>query len=180
MPGKFRAGRGSKPRLLPFLDQAKLSAAEDRNLNVSSLLVLLSIYKAFSMLDRKQAAELGPAGLSRSQFNALTVLHRSQRHLSMRELAEMMAIQQTNLSGVIKGLKDTGMVRQQASAEDERARLVSITKKGEEFLSTFLPLHWKNLERLMSQLTVNDRRRLSSLLDKLIHSIANADSKTTI
>ena len=166
----------TKSPLLPFLAQARLSAAEDKSLNPSSLLVLLSIYKAFSMLDRKQAAELEPAGLSRSQFNVLTVLHRTRRPLLMGELAQMMAIQQTNLSGVVKGLRSKGLVRQESGVEDERARLVSITAKGELFLSKFLPLHWKNLERYMSRLTMKDRQKLSGLLEKLIHSIAQTDA----
>ena len=179
MTGKPKSASVETPpasgHVLRLIDQARLSAAESDLLNPSTLLVVLSLYRAYGVLDRKSAEEMAPTKLTRLQWNALAVLYRTRDQTSMGELAEMMAIQQTNLSGIVKGLCKKGVVKQTLSRHDKRSRLVSITKKGAQFFSALLPTHWANLERLMSGLSESDRETLVKLLDQLVSSIKQHD-----
>lgn len=164
-------GRQTGGHVLRLIDQARLSASESGLLNPSTLLVLLSFYRAFSILDRAQAVELAPTHLTRTQWNALSVLYRTRERTLMGELAEMMAIQQTNLSGIAKVLCERGLAKQTLSSKDKRSRLIAITKKGQQFCAALLPAHWANLERLMSGLNELDRLKLVELLEQLATSI---------
>jgi DNA-binding MarR family transcriptional regulator len=160
--------------------QAQLSARESPELNPSSLVVLLGMYRAMAVLDRNQTDELAPSGLNCAQFNVLTVLHRAATPLAMRQLSTMMAVQPTNLSGIVRTLRGRGLVKQVLNEADSRSLLVSITPEGERFLAKVLPVHWSRLEGIMSDLSEKERQTLVALLERLVHSIRVAEqSKTT-
>ena len=151
--------------------QAQLSARESPGLNPSSLVVLLAMYRAMAVLDRNQTDELAPSGLNCAQFNVLTVLHRAATPLAMRQLSTMMAVQPTNLSGIVRTLRGRGLVKQVLNESDSRSLLVSITSEGEQFLAKVLPVHWSRLEGIMSDLSEKERQTLVTLLERLVHSI---------
>ncbi|OVZ59978.1 hypothetical protein CDO44_10460 [Pigmentiphaga sp. NML080357] len=157
--------------------QAELSALEAGNIDPSALLVLLATYRAAAVLDRNQTAELAPTGLNCAQFNVLTVLHRVGQPLAMHQLATMMAVRRTNLSGIVRVLRDKGLVRQELNATDSRSLLVSISPQGEKFLKNILPGHWAYLEEIMSHLDIEDRETLVALLERMVHSIRLVESK---
>jgi DNA-binding MarR family transcriptional regulator len=177
MPGKPSAKKIKAPVSLPvqLRDQAQQSAAEFKNLNPSTLLVLLAMYRTFSVLDRNQTEELATNRLNSSQFNTLTVLYRAKNALTMRQLAEMMAVQPTNLSGIVKALRVRGLVQQQLNTEDTRSLLVSLTAQGEQFLRGFLPGHWQHIESLMGSVSEKSRADLVRLLEELAKSIKLAE-----
>jgi DNA-binding MarR family transcriptional regulator len=156
-------------------DQARHSAAEFKHLKPSTLLVLLATYRAFGVLDRDQTEELTSSGLGNIQFNALVVLHRAMKPLTMSQLGDMMAVQPTNLSGIVKALRMKGFVQQQLNGEDSRSRMVSITEAGEMFLKEFLPNHWRHIEAIMADLSEAERTELVRLLERLVISIKKAD-----
>jgi DNA-binding MarR family transcriptional regulator len=177
MPGKPSAKKTKPTAGLPvqLRDQAQQSAEEFKNLNPSTLLVLLAMYRTFSVLDRNQTDELATNRLNSSQFNTLTVLYRARNALTMRQLAEMMAVQPTNLSGIVKALRIRGLVQQQLNAQDTRSLLVSLTEEGERFLRGFLPGHWRHIESLMAALSEKKRSDLVRLLEELAESIKLAE-----
>jgi DNA-binding MarR family transcriptional regulator len=113
--------------------------------------------------------------LNSAQFNVLTVLHRVAAPLAMRQLSTMMAVQPTNLSGIVRALRGRGFVKQVLNEADSRSLLVSITPEGEEFLADLLPTHWKRLEGVMASLSEDDRQTLVALLERLVHSIRVAE-----
>jgi DNA-binding MarR family transcriptional regulator len=178
MPLKSPSKKVASPARLPvrLRDQAQQSAAESKELRPSTLLVLLAMYRAFGVLDRNQAEELGSSHLSNTQFNALAVLHRAKDPLTMRQLAEMMAVQSTNLSGIVKSLRLRGLVQQQVNGEDTRSLLVSLTKEGGRFMQKFSPTHWKRIENVMAGLAEPDRATLVQLLEILVKSIRAAEA----
>lgn len=173
-PSKKAPAAGRLP--VRLREQAQQSADESKNLRPSTLLVLLAMYRAFGVLDKNQAEELAPSHLSNTQFNALAVLHRAKDPLTMRQLAEMMAVQSTNLSGIVKSLRLRGLVQQQVNGEDTRSLLVSLTKEGGRFMQKFLPTHWKQIENVMAGLGETDRTTLVRLLEVLVESVRAADA----
>ncbi len=165
---------------LPHLiDQVAVSVAIDEALDGSALLVLLAIYRAFAVLDRDQSEEVAGMGLTPLQFNILTTLHRSHQPLTMGALAQMLVVRPTNLSGNINTLAERGLVRRELNISDQRSLLAVITPAGVEFLATHLPNHWRRLERLMDQLSREQRSDLVGLLKLLVQSIGAEQQKST-
>ncbi|KAA8946819.1 MarR family winged helix-turn-helix transcriptional regulator, partial [Mycobacterium sp.] len=139
-----------------------------------SLLTMMMLYRAVAATDRKHAAELSPYKLSLSQFQALSVLHRVRRSVTMGELAELLSIRPANLTGMVDTLAKRSLVRRVLNPRDRRSILVEITPAAEEFLGHFLPYHWDYLKTLTSGLTDDELRQLADLLDRLRASIEAA------
>ena len=157
---------------LPDLrDQVAASVAKDNALDGSALLVVLTVYRAFAVLDRDQAEELAAMGLTPLQFNILTALHRAHLPLTMGALAAMLVVKPTNLSGNISTLATRGLIRRELNVSDQRSLLAVITPTGEAFLAAHLPGHWRRLERLLDQLSRPQRANLVKLLKQLTSSV---------
>ena len=174
-PKNARAGAALP--VLPLSDQVAVSAALDKALDGSALWVLLAVYRTFATLDRDQADEVGPMGLSPLQFNILTTLQRTRQPTTMGALAGMLVVKPNNLSGNINTLAEKGLIRRELNASDQRSLLAVLTPEGETFLKANLPAHWKRLERLMAGLTRQERLHLVTLLTQLTTSIARAQEQ---
>jgi DNA-binding MarR family transcriptional regulator len=157
--------------VLHLSQQVAVSAALDKTLDGSALWVLLAVYRAFSILDRDQAEEVGAMGLSPLQFNILTTLQRTRAPTTMGTLAAMLVVKPNNLSGNISTLAEKGLIRRELNSADQRSLLAVLTPEGEAFLKEHLPAHWLRLERLMGGLTREQRLQMVTLLQKLTTSI---------
>lgn len=159
------------PKLKQLSDQVAASAAHYRTLDGSALWALLTLYRAFAILDRDQALEVSALGLTPLQFNILTTLQRTRQPTTMGALASMLVVKPNNLSGNINTLAEKGLLRRELNAADQRSLLAVLTREGEAFLKKHLPGHWERLERLMSGLTKEQRLQMVSLLNQLTSSI---------
>jgi DNA-binding MarR family transcriptional regulator len=167
---KTKAGIAEAP-LSNLSDQVSVSAALDKALDGSALWVLLSMYRAFAILDRDQADEVAEMGLSPLQFNILMTLQRTGQPTTMGALAAMLVVKPNNLSGNFNALVEKGFVRRDLNASDQRSILATLTDKGREFLAEKVPGHWRRLERLMHGLSREKRLQLVALLKDLVGSI---------
>lgn len=68
--------------------------------------------------------------ISLAQFLTLDSLSSSKRPLRMTELAEVAGLAPTELSRLVTGLEEDGLVKRSSDPEDSRARLVSLTRSG--------------------------------------------------
>src|SRR3954452_9758476 len=118
------------------------------------LALMLTLYRAMTAFDRAEAAELAPHGLTVSQLNLLTVLHRADRPLTMGELGHAVSVRPANLTR-------RALVERQINPFDRRSYLIIKTPAGEDFLTGFLPEHWQRLDRLMGGLDRNERAVLT-------------------
>jgi DNA-binding MarR family transcriptional regulator len=144
------------------------------------LALTLTLYRAMTAFDRAEAAELTPHGLTVSQLNILTVLHQAERPMTMGELGHAVSVRPANLTGVVDGLTRRSLVERQINPYDRRSYLITKTPAGEDFLSAFLPGHWRHLDRLMRGLDGNERALLADLLERLRESVETADEATGV
>ncbi len=161
---------------LRLREQARLSAVEHAELEPSTLLVVLALYRAFAVLDRNQSEEIAQIGLNPTQFNILMSLHRLGRPLQMGELAALLVVKPSNLSGIVNTLCERGLARREINASDQRSLVTVITPSGERLLAGFAPKHWAHLARIMADIGDQDRLQLANLLRSLISSIEKAES----
>jgi DNA-binding MarR family transcriptional regulator len=153
-----------------------ITATRHKTLDRSTLHLLLAMYRCFATLDRTQSEEVRKIGLTGTQFNILTTLERVDRPVSMGEMAAMMVLQPTNLSGIVNLLAKRGLLCREVSATDQRSFLVTLTPAGQRMLDDFLPDHWRHLEALMRGLTEEERNMLVTLLRKFMVSIDDAEA----
>lgn len=111
-------------------------------------------------------------GLSKSTLNVLMLLrHGSPGGMQLHELGELLLVSKANITGLIDHLEDKGLVKRVVGTRDRRARFARITKKGKELLDEVVPVHYKNIKRLLSNLTNDDKQTLVKLLKKMRTSL---------
>ena len=68
--------------------------------------------------------------ISLAQFLTLDALSAAKGPIRMTELAEAAGLAATEVSRLVTGLEDDGLVRRSSDPADSRARLVSLTRSG--------------------------------------------------
>ncbi|MFE3257101.1 MarR family winged helix-turn-helix transcriptional regulator [Nocardia sp. NPDC059091] len=105
--------------------------------------------------------------LTASQGKALIVLRRGP--IAMRALAQIMACDASNVTGIIDRLEKRALVRREASASDRRVTNLVITVEGEQVTDTIRAKMHTTREGLNS-LSAEDQDRLYALLERVFVS----------
>ncbi|MDI1249558.1 MAG: MarR family transcriptional regulator [Lacunisphaera sp.] len=83
------------------------------------------------------------------------------------ELADACKVTRATMTGLIDTLERDGYVKREPDPVDRRMMSVLLTPKGVEFLTEFLPGHFKVISALMSPLSEAERKTLVHLLGKI-------------
>jgi len=114
-------------------------------------------------------------GLTHGKFNVMMILRDSPTgRLSMSQMAELALTSPRNMTALVDGLAESGLVRRSASHSDRRVTLIGLTKKGSELLEQFLPAFYGTLNRYFDGLTQTEKLSLLHLLNRLRLEIARA------
>ena len=113
--------------------------------------------------------ELRSTGLQSSQLPVLTALAIfGEPGASMNALAQALVMDRTTLTRSVRPLEKAGLVRVARSAEDARARVVLLTRAGEQKLETVFPLWERAMKRVRhavgASATDDLRRRLDDVI----------------
>ncbi|MVU80459.1 MarR family transcriptional regulator [Nocardia sp. ET3-3] len=101
--------------------------------------------------------------LTAIQGKTLTVLRRGP--IAMRALAEIMACDASNVTGIIDRLEKRGLVRREPSASDRRVTNLVITPEGEQ-LSDAIRAKMHTTRDGLNRLSAEDQAHLSTLLKR--------------
>ncbi|MFE3195371.1 MarR family winged helix-turn-helix transcriptional regulator [Nocardia sp. NPDC059240] len=101
--------------------------------------------------------------LTASQGKALVVLRRGP--VAMRALAEIMACDASNVTGIIDRLEKRGLVRREPSASDRRVTNLVITAAGEQ-LTDAIHAKMHTTRDGLDRLTGADQAQLHALLKR--------------
>jgi len=118
-------------------------------------------------LNNKIATILKPHNLTQEQFNVLRILRgRHPEGMCQKDILERMIARQSNVTLIVKKLKNKKMIEVLRSETDGRAYVISITKLG---LSVLKLIDKKSISEIVgvNQLTGSESEQLSALLDKL-------------
>ncbi|MFD6267934.1 MarR family winged helix-turn-helix transcriptional regulator [Nocardia asteroides] len=128
----------------------------------AQLLELLSVSLGVYYRDFTVAA--ASENLTASQGKTLTVLRRGP--IAMRTMAEYLACDASNVTGIVNRLEKRGLVRREASASDRRVTHLVITPEGERVTDAIrakMHITHDGLNRLDEA----DRDRLKELLERV-------------
>ncbi|WP_290047565.1 MarR family winged helix-turn-helix transcriptional regulator [Nocardia nova] len=135
--------------------------AEVQHIDTAQLMELLSVSLGVYYSDFTAAA--ASENLTASQGKTLTVLRRGPA--AMRTLAEILACDASNVTGIIDRLEKRGLVRREASASDRRVTNLVITSEGERAVDAIRATMHRTREGL-SRLGNEDRAHLYTLLER--------------
>jgi DNA-binding MarR family transcriptional regulator len=121
-----------------------------------------NLRRAARAVTRLYNRELLSDGIEITQFTLMMTLKRVGE-VAQGELGEILALDSTSLTRMLKLLKDHGWV-QVKEGTDRRLRLICLTKAGREKFEQCLP-HWKHAEKqLRASLGERTMRELGAVL----------------
>lgn len=84
------------------------------------------------------------------------------------QLADKAGVTRATMTGLIDTLERDGYVRREPDPKDRRMMFVKLTPQGESFIKSLLPLHFRRMSYLMGTLTIEERKMLVRLLEKIV------------
>ncbi|WP_410875936.1 MarR family winged helix-turn-helix transcriptional regulator [Nocardia sp. A7] len=130
--------------------------------DTAQLMELLSVSLGAYYGDFTAAA--ASENLTASQGKTLTVLRRGP--VTMRALAENLACDASNVTGIINRLEKRGLVHREPSPSDRRVTTLVITADGER-VTDAIRAKMRTTEDGLNRLSDQDREHLSDLLERV-------------
>lgn len=103
------------------------------------------------------------------QYGLLTALF-IRGKLDQVSLAEELGIDRTNVAEVLKRLSARGLVRREENPADRRAKLASLTVKGQRLTGAMYGAMQRAQDRLLAPLTQVERDAFMATLERLIEA----------
>ncbi|MDZ7812497.1 MAG: MarR family transcriptional regulator [Ideonella sp.] len=106
-------------------------------------------------------------GVTPVQFAALQAVANTPG-LDQRSLAARIGLDTSTLANVVDRLETRGWMQRNASPEDKRVRLLSLTHEGEQLLTGVLPDMHRAQERILAPLPKAERKEFMRMLRTLV------------
>ena len=106
-------------------------------------------------------------GITPVQFAALQAVANTPG-LDQRSLAARIGLDTSTLANVVDRLETRGWMQRNASPEDKRVRLLTLTHDGEQLLAGVLPDMHRAQERILAPLPKAERKEFMRMLRTLV------------
>ena len=104
--------------------------------------------------------------LSPAQCHVLHLIE-PDRPIPMGRLAEALACDASNVTGLVDRLESRGLVRRRPSAEDRRSKVLELTPAGVRLRSIVLQ-HMTTPPKILHRLSADEQRALVKMLERLL------------
>jgi DNA-binding MarR family transcriptional regulator len=111
--------------------------------------------------------ETEPHGITPVQYAVLQAVRNSPK-VDQRTLAGTIGFDTSTIAGVIDRLEARGLLLRNASPDDKRVRLLTLTQKGEELLDAVIPGMLQAQVRMLAPLTEKQRAEFVKALRILV------------
>jgi len=134
--------------------------------------LLLNILFTYDVLHQCTSKYMAEFGLSKSTFNVLLLLrHGPAEGMQLHDLGDLLLVSRANVTGLISHLEERGYVTREVNEQDRRARFAKATPKAEALLDRLMPIHYRNIRKLMSNLSNSAKDEIIGLLSQVRQSI---------
>ena len=147
---------------IDFLSQEIMSLSDDLRANA-----LVSIISTAEVVLEFERIEIKQSESSRTRFRILNALITHKGSLTLTNISKRVFRSKYSTTRVIDKLVREGLVTRETIDGDRRAKNITITKKGIEFIEETMPNRQKITDEVMSCLTRNQMVSLMGLLRKL-------------
>lgn len=111
-------------------------------------------------------------GITPVQYAAMQAVH-DRPQLDQRTLSRSIGFDTSTIGGVIDRLEKRGLMQRNASDEDRRVRLLTLTAEGEALLEEVQPAMMRAQLRMLEPLPEPDRARFMQMLKVLVGHAGN-------
>ena len=155
-----------------YHNRIRQSGPQYASFDLPSAEIYLSLRRTEDLLQQTCGHYLGQYGVSKSSVNLLMLLrHGPEQGMQLHDLGELMLVSRANITGLIDHLEQKEYVTRVVDWQDRRARFARITKRGEELLDAFMPVHFRNVKAMLEGLSEAEKGTLLRLLKKTRESI---------
>jgi DNA-binding MarR family transcriptional regulator len=118
----------------------------------------------------KTSEVVGEAGLTPLQYGVLIHLSKltGKPGIEQNSLAGRLNVDRNTASLLVEQLVKKELVERRVNGDDRRARLLSLTTKGEKLYAQLRPAHLAANESILAPITPRERKLLISLLIRVI------------
>ena len=126
----------------------------------------------------KTSEVVGGAGITPLQYGVLIHLNRltGKPPVEQSLLASRLNIDRNTASLMVDQLVKKGLVERQVNGADRRARLLSLTPRGEQLYARLRPIHLAANESVLAPIAPSERKLLLSLLIRVIEGDLASES----
>ena len=137
--------------------------------DAGQLRALFALMEAGSLLQHQIEQHLrAEGGISWVQFQLLTRLADADHPLTMTQLADGVVYSRSGLTYQAALLEKVGLITRGPSPDDDRATLVTITRKGLDLVGRLLPGHIQVTSRMLfDPLSDEDVRHLGDIMTRV-------------
>ena len=111
--------------------------------------------------------ETEPHGMTAVQYSALQTVGNNPG-IDQRTLARMIGFDTSTIASVIDRLESRGLMQRNASPEDRRVRLLTLTDEGRAALEAVIPSMLRAQERMLEPLPKGERAEFMRMLRVLV------------
>jgi DNA-binding MarR family transcriptional regulator len=138
------------------------------SLNLDAVAVVTNLYRVAQGLKNKMEQEvLSEYGLSWTAFSMLYDLW-IWESIETKKLAESAGVTKATVSNITKTLERKELCYRKGDSRDRRMTYVSLTEKGREVMERVYPYFHKGEVEIVSGLSVQEQKRMSKYLRKVI------------
>lgn len=157
-----------KEQLAAYIQQQN----EDPNVNS-----LLQFLKLSHLMDKYLDATIGVHGLNRTQRRIISFIQSKNESMTPTELSKLSLLTIDAVNKSIDNLDKLGLTRSYRSKKDRRARRVSLTEKGLEFIEKSMPLRHETFSTVMNCLSEREIKIFTNYMQRLIDQINSLTEK---
>lgn len=107
------------------------------------------------------------AHLSLLQIQVLIFL-KNNTNTKMREIADYFKVEMPTATSIVSTLHSMKLVKREINKDDRRIVRMKLTAKGESVLHEAMMLRKKKLHKMLSYLSVNNKKKMLSITNTLI------------
>ena len=130
-------------------------------------LVVVSILRIAGEIKLRMDNFVRPFDLTTSRMGVLLTLYFSPEKLSSSDLGDRLFVTRGNMTGLIQGLVNDGLVERVQREGDRRSHNLELTERGQVVIREYLPHHRTAQRHLTAGLTLDEEFQLAKLLGKL-------------
>ena len=138
--------------------------------------ILEVIFEVSRGIREEMAVDCQTQQLTVLQLQALVFIHK-KKSLQMTEIADFFKISMPTATALLDRLVNFGWVERCENKKDRRMVNVSLTKKGESLLNKALAIIRQKVNKMLSYLSLEDRKQMLRILSNLNTNIGKAYEK---
>jgi DNA-binding MarR family transcriptional regulator len=127
----------------------------------------LQVLLTAQALEKKALGLFKPHGLTPAQFNVLHLLSDQPEGMRASDLAHALIVDPSNVTGLLKRMKQVGLLRELENSGDRRQHVVGLNAKGRAVWKAARRDYEKNLAAIDSALSPVGRKTAEKVLQQL-------------